>query len=150
MAAIAARQGGAQVRVFEKSAFPRHKVCGEFLSPEIVPLLESLGIWQGFLRLRLAHIKRTILHFGARSNQSQLPDGAFGLSRYEFDRLLFEKAIAMGATTARERITVANTAEAGANSRDCQVLATGRKLIAPAGGRLFGFKAHFEGPVNDA
>ena len=150
-AAIAALSEARSVHIFEKSGFPRHKVCGEFLSPEIAPLLESLGIWQEFLRLRPAHIKRTILHFGARSSESQLPDGAFGLSRYEFDRLLFEKAIALGATTARERMTAANAAaQAGANSRDCQVLATGRKSIAAAGRRLFGFKAHFEGPVNDA
>jgi menaquinone-9 beta-reductase len=149
-AAIAALSEARSVHIFEKSGFPRHKVCGEFLSPEIVPLLESLGIWQEFLRLRPAHIKRTILHFGARSNQSQLPDGAFGLSRYEFDRLLFEKAIALGATTVRERVTAPSATQADSNSRDCQVLATGRKSIAAAGRRLFGFKAHFEGPVNDA
>jgi len=111
-AAIAALSEARSVHIFEKSGFPRHKVCGEFLSPEIVPLLESLGIWQEFLLLRPAHIQRTILHFGARSNQSQLPDGAFGLSRYEFDRLLFEKAIALGASTVRERVTAASAAEA--------------------------------------
>ena len=31
MAAFAAMREGAGVRIFEKSAFPRHKVCGEFL-----------------------------------------------------------------------------------------------------------------------
>ena len=39
MAAFAAMREGAGVRIFEKSAFPRHKVCGEFLSPPILPLL---------------------------------------------------------------------------------------------------------------
>ena len=38
MAAFAAMREGAGVRIFEKSAFPRHKVCGEFLSPAILPL----------------------------------------------------------------------------------------------------------------
>jgi len=150
-AAIAALSETRSVHIVEKSCFPRHKVCGEFLSPEIVPLLESLGIWQEFLRLRPAHIKRMILHFGTRTSQSQLPEGAFGLSRYQFDRLLFEKAITAGATTARQRVApVSFAAQGGSNSSDCDVLAIGRKSIAAAGQRLFGFKAHFEGPVNDA
>src|ERR1035437_10820151 len=37
MAAFAAMREGAGVRIFEKFAFPRHKVCGEFLSPAILP-----------------------------------------------------------------------------------------------------------------
>jgi hypothetical protein len=91
-----------------------------------------------------------ILHFGNSSTQSQLPDGAFGLSRYEFDRLFFEKAIALGATAVRERVKAPSAPEAGSNDCNYQILATGRKSIAAAGRRLFGFKAHFEGPVNDA
>jgi flavin-dependent dehydrogenase len=39
MVAFAAMREGAPVRIFEKSAFPRHKVCGEFLSPAILPRL---------------------------------------------------------------------------------------------------------------
>jgi menaquinone-9 beta-reductase len=150
-AAVAALSEARSVHVFEKSCFPRHKVCGEFLSPEIAPLLEALGIWQEFLRLRPVPIRRSILHFGSRSTQSLLPDGAFGLSRYEFDRLLFERAVALGATTTRERVAAASFA-ALADSNGCNrlILATGRKSIAAAGRRLFGFKAHFEGPVNDA
>jgi flavin-dependent dehydrogenase len=150
-AAVAALSESRSVQIFEKSSFPRHKVCGEFLSPEIAPLLESLGIWQEFLRLRPVPIRRTILHFGRRSSESPLPDGAFGLSRYEFDRLLFEKAIALGATTTRERVAASNCApQGGSQHRDCLILATGRKSNAAAGRRLFGFKAHFEGPTNDA
>lgn len=149
-AAIAALSESRSVHIFEKSAFPRHKVCGEFLSPEIVPLLQSLGIWQDFLRLQPVPLRRTILHFGIRSTHSKLPDGAFGLSRFEFDRLLFDKAIALGATTTRERVTTAITTGAGSDGRQCQIIAIGRKSIAPAGRRLFGFKAHFEGPIDDA
>jgi hypothetical protein len=150
-AALAALSETHAVHIVEKSSFPRHKVCGEFLSPEIAPLLESLGIWQEFLRLRPAHIRRTILHFGFRASESRLPEGGFGLSRYEFDRLLFEKAIATGATTTRQRVeSVSFAAQPGSSKGDCEVLAIGRKSIAARGRRLFGFKAHFEGPVNDA
>jgi flavin-dependent dehydrogenase len=150
-AAIAALSESPSVHIFEKSSFPRHKVCGEFLSPEIAPLLESLGIWQEFLGLRPVTLRRAILHFGKRSSESQLPDGAFGLSRYEFDRLLFEKAIALGATTTRERVSASTCVPQGGSKKVASlILAAGRKSIAAAGRRLFGFKAHFKGPVNDA
>jgi menaquinone-9 beta-reductase len=148
-AAIAALSETGAVHIVEKSCFPRHKVCGEFLSPEIAPALESLGIWREFLQLRPARIRRMTLHFGTRSSQSRLPDGAFGLSRYEFDRLLFEKAIKMGATTTRQRLVPSSAVAQESSTRIGDVLAIGRKSVATAGRRLFGFKAHFEGPVND-
>src|ERR1035438_247864 len=47
MATFAAMREGAPVRIFEKSAFPRHKVCGEFLSPAILPLLRRTGCEAG-------------------------------------------------------------------------------------------------------
>ena len=150
-AAIAALSETNSVHIVEKSSFPRHKVCGEFFSPEIATLLDSLGLWQEFLRLRPAQIRRTILHFGFRASESKLPEGGFGLSRYEFDRLLFQKAIAAGATTSRQRLERASfVAQSGPSKSDYEVLAIGRKSIAARGRRLFGFKAHFEGPVNDA
>src|ERR1035438_9899652 len=57
MAAFAAMREGAGVRIFEKSAFPRHKVCGEFLSPAILPLLRRVGCEAGFLQLRPAVLR---------------------------------------------------------------------------------------------
>src|SRR5438034_8852277 len=41
--ALSARHQGAPVRLYETSAFPRHKVCGEFLSPEVPEILGELG-----------------------------------------------------------------------------------------------------------
>jgi len=150
-AAIAALSETNSVHIVEKSSFPRHKVCGEFLSPEIATQLDLLGLWEEFLRLRPAHIRRAILHFGFRASESQLPEGGFGLSRYEFDRLLFQKAIAAGATTSRQRVEALSLiVEPGSDKRNCGVLAIGRKSIAARGRRSFGFKSHFEGPVNDA
>ena len=66
MAAFAAMREGAPVRIFEKSAFPRHKVCGEFLSPAILPLLRRAGCEAGFLQLRPAVLSAMRLHFGTR------------------------------------------------------------------------------------
>jgi menaquinone-9 beta-reductase len=142
MAAFAAMREGAPVRIFEKSAFPRHKVCGEFLSPAILPLLRRAGCEAGFLQLRPAVLSAMRLHFGTRVIRHPLPEPAYGVSRYELDRLLLEHAASAGAQVVREHWSAAAQGAA-------MILAAGRKSIAPAGDRLFGFKAHFSGPVND-
>jgi hypothetical protein len=83
------------------------------------------------------------LHFGTRVIRHPLPEPAYGLSRYELDRLLLEHTASAGAQVVREHWS---TAAQGATV----ILAAGRRSIAPSGDRLFGFKAHFSGPVNDS
>lgn len=143
MAAIAALGEGAQVRVFEKSAFPRHKVCGEFLSPDVLPLLQRAGCADDFLRLRPAVIRRMELHFGSRVVRHRLPRTAHGLSRYALDHLLLEKAASLGAEVVREIGTPRL-------ARRPLVVTTGRTTRGATGDRLFGFKAHFRGLADDA
>src|SRR5689334_14618995 len=138
-AALAALREGASVRVIEKSRLPRHKVCGEFFSPEIGPELERLGAWNAFLAAGPARVARTVLHFGTRQKSSRLAESAFALSRYEFDRMLLDQARTAGADLASE------------TEEPPRIVATGRRAGATQRGRrLFGFKAHFEGPVDDA
>jgi flavin-dependent dehydrogenase len=143
-AAIAASLAGLQVRLYEKSALPRHKVCGEFLSPEIAGSLEALGLWSRFQQLEPARIERLTLRFPSVERTSRLPEPAFGLSRYRLDQLLFEHALAQGAVAVRT--------SAAPDARPL-VIAHGRRAVAPPGmrgRRLFGFKAHFDGPSNGA
>ena len=140
-AAIAALQASSKVRLIEKSRFPRHKVCGEFLSPEIAVVLERLGVWNEFLSSQPADISRLSLHFHKLEKSCRLPDPAYGLSRYRFDKLLLDEAVRRGARVA---------AEMQEPERVPLVLAHGRRASLPKGRRSFGFKAHFEGPTNDA
>ncbi|MDQ2950518.1 MAG: tryptophan 7-halogenase, partial [Acidobacteriota bacterium] len=112
-AAIAARQEGRAVCLIEKSRFPRHKVCGEFLSPEIAPILESLGVWSSFLSARPARIGHLELHFGSFQTRCKLPDIAYGLSRYRFDELLFARAIQIGAVHTTDSPDVENSRDSG-------------------------------------
>ncbi len=140
-AAIAALREGSQVNLSEKARFPRHKVCGEFLSPEIVPLLEDIGAAGRFFDAAPAHIRRLTLRFAAHEKTALLPETAFGLSRFAFDKLLLDLAGNSGAIAG----DLAPTAS--------RIIAHGRRSTAPAGSRgkrLFGFKAHFHGPASDA
>lgn len=148
MAAIAARQTGADVRVFEKSAFPRHKVCGEFLSPGIVALLQGAGCEDEFLALRPALIRTMELHFGPRVVRHTLPQAAYGLSRFALDRLLLDRAVTLGAEVVRETWT--SRAPLGPDrTQRSLVLANGRTAQDRTGERLFGFKAHYRGSGDD-
>ncbi len=141
-AAISAALAGARVDMYDRSRFPRHKVCGEFLSPGIVGQLQKLGVSEQFLACRPAPISRLSLWFGTRQARAALPEEAFGLSRYAFDEMLLARARELGATVLRAR---------PAASHEPLVIAHGRDASnAPARGRrLFGFKAHFDGPADD-
>ncbi len=142
-AALAAVAEGAAVQVIERARLPRHKVCGEFLSPEIEPELRALGVWDAFTAARPARVERVALCFGARRKEARLPEAAWGLSRYAFDALLLGQAQSAGA-----QITQTWAGPAG---QPATVLACGRRSPETRRGRRqFGFKAHFEGPVNDA
>jgi hypothetical protein len=128
------------VTVFDPARFPRHKVCGEFLSPQGFVALERLGAAEGLLALRPAAISRCELHVGSAHKTFSLPECAFGVSRLALDNLLLRRAASLGAVVVRER--------AGPFS-GATVVATGRRAQAPRGRRLFGFKAHYQGPQSD-
>lgn len=141
-AALSALQAGAAVTIYEKSQFPRHKVCGEFLSPRTALLFERLGVSSAFQAARPARINRLMLCFGEKERHALLPETAYGMSRYAMDQLLLREAISKGAQLVQEA--------ASPSTEGLSVIATGRKASEAKGRRLFGFKAHFEGPTNDA
>jgi flavin-dependent dehydrogenase len=146
-ASIAARLAGSEVRLTEKSKFPRHKVCGEFFSPEIEAELSRIGAWKAFRSAQPARIRSMKLHFARRSKISPLPEPAWGLSRYAFDALLLDRAVALGARLFRASSEIPAPIQTDAR----QVIASGRSNAGThRGTRLFGFKAHFTGPVDDA
>ena len=198
-AAIAALGDTGAVHVIERSRAAKHKVCGEFLPAEACRVLEGLGVWRAFLSANPARIRRCVLRFGSRRKQWTLTEPAFSLSRFELDRLLLDRAQALGARISRGesfregdasggatgvladgrrrpasrgesfregdasgagwdvladgRRTPASRGESfreGEGSGASVVLAHGRRTPAAAGGRLFGFKAHFAGPVDDS
>jgi flavin-dependent dehydrogenase len=143
-AALAALAEGSPVTIHEKALFPRHKVCGEFLSPEIAPILEALDLWPAFAAARPARIARAVLHLRGREKHFRLPEPAYGLSRFALDELLLREAVRRGADLRTER------RKPGPSADTTLVVAHGRQAPSRAGARLFGFKAHCAGPADEA
>lgn len=95
---------GMQVTVVEKSAYPRHKVCGEYISNEILPYL----VWLGADVSQLNPTAISKFEFTTQDGKlakAKLPLGGFGVSRYALDHFLYEKAIANGCRVIEETVT---------------------------------------------
>lgn len=85
--AILMARKGYSVRLFEKEAYPFHRVCGEYISLESLNFLTSIGI--PVMDLSLPIIKKIGISSpsGTYLHQS-LPLGGFGISRYVLDQKL--------------------------------------------------------------
>ena len=88
---------GLNVCVLEKDSYPQHKVCGEYLSREVIPYLESLQV-----NLKIQHpVNIDILIYSNPSGKiinTTLSQGGIGISRYVLDSVLYKKALENGAT----------------------------------------------------
>ena len=94
-AAIHLSREGREVVLFEKEEFPHHKVCGEYLSSEVLPYLNDLDL--DLYELGPARIKK--LQFSTREGReinAPLPLGGLGISRYALDFYLYQKALEAG------------------------------------------------------
>ncbi len=98
-AAILLAEAGHRVLLLEQGHFPRHKMCGEFLSPETLPLFERLGVRETILDAGPATIRAARIT-GSRGERLDvaLPAPALGFSRFRLDALLAERARAVGVT----------------------------------------------------
>jgi len=94
---------GKQVILIEKNTYPQHKVCGEYISNEVLPYLRYLNADPAVLfpnqisRLQVSNL-------GGSSCETNLPHGGFGISRYKLDEYLYQKAIAAGCTIIHDRV----------------------------------------------
>jgi flavin-dependent dehydrogenase len=94
-AAIHLSKIGFSVRVIEKNAYPMHKVCGEYISNEIIPYFKKLEMQINELDLQSISKLAFSIGDGTTINQ-HLPLGGFGISRYVLDEFLYKKALANG------------------------------------------------------
>lgn len=97
-------KAGWSVALVEKTRFPRHKVCGEYISATSLPLLFELGIGEQFLSLAGPEITRVGLYSGDTVVEAPMPgldaqSARWGraLGRDQLDLLLLEAARRAGA-----------------------------------------------------
>ncbi|WP_419875328.1 NAD(P)/FAD-dependent oxidoreductase [Candidatus Pristimantibacillus sp. PTI5] len=94
--------------LLDRQHFPRHKVCGEFLSPESQSTLQALGISDAITALEPSSIERIRLIFeNGAEVEIPLPGKASGLSRFALD-----SAIHLAAQHAGARLETGTTVTA--------------------------------------
>lgn len=95
---------GLKVSLIEKNEFPKHKVCGEYISNEVLPYFQSLD-------LTISDLKPSIIskmEFSTAKGKiisAHLPLGGFGISRYALDHYLYQKALANGCQIIQDTVT---------------------------------------------
>lgn len=103
-AALHLQKAGLEVLLVEKHPYPNHKVCGEYVSNEVLPYLQWLDADPE--RLKPNHIQR--LQFTTVSGKSMttaLPLGGFGISRFKLDNFLYEQFRAKGGRVLFDTVT---------------------------------------------
>jgi flavin-dependent dehydrogenase len=91
------------VTIIEKNEFPKHKVCGEYISNEILNYFKELDLQLS--DLKPSNISK--LQFSTADGKTlntKLPLGGFGISRYELDFYLYKKAIDNGCEILKQEV----------------------------------------------
>ena len=128
------RLRGIEVTVHEAGSYPRHRVCGEFISGVEKATLEELGIAED---LADALALRSVAWFreGRQIHEDVLPEAAMGISRYRLDARLRGRVVESGGV-------VVERSRQERKEREGLVWAAGR---VPRRGSWIGLKAHYRG-----
>ncbi|MGV3706621.1 MAG: NAD(P)/FAD-dependent oxidoreductase [Arcticibacter sp.] len=93
--AILLSRAGFPVTIIERKTYPFHKVCGEYVSNEVLPFLHELGLDPA--EMGASEISRLVLTSPrGKMLESPLGLGGFGLSRYKLDYSLYQIALREG------------------------------------------------------
>lgn len=96
-AAIMAARKGSRVLLLERGCFPRHKVCGEFVSAESLQLLAHLlaGTYEK-LTLHAPRISRARAFLDGKVLAAEIDPPAASIARFDLDLALWEACSAAG------------------------------------------------------
>ena len=142
---IGLRQRGVPVTVCEAGRYPRHRVCGEFISGHGQASLARLGLLDCLRDAGAGSARSAAFYAGkAMIATRPLPEAALCVSRFRLDERLAQEFQGLGGEL---RAGVRWTGEFGSGI----VRATGRRAEPVADGwRLFGLKVHARGVPLDA
>ena len=101
--AIHLSKSSKKVLLIEKNEYPKHKVCGEYISNEVLPYLQSLDVDP--FKLGAQKINKFLLSTPQNKTiEADLPLGGFGISRYTLDFSLAKKAEENGVKILQETV----------------------------------------------
>jgi flavin-dependent dehydrogenase len=93
-----------KVLLIEKNDYPKHKVCGEYVSNEVLPYLKYLDFNPfDFDAKQITSFELTT--HNNKSIKANLPLGGFGMSRYEMDFQLYKLALKNGVEVIKDSVT---------------------------------------------
>jgi menaquinone-9 beta-reductase len=94
---IGLRQEGVAVTIWEAGHYPRHRVCGEFISGRGPEVLARLGLRDAFSRAGSTLARTAAFYLGGTGSPVRpLPAPALCLSRFTMDALLADRFRALG------------------------------------------------------
>ncbi|MGH7951312.1 MAG: NAD(P)/FAD-dependent oxidoreductase [Limisphaerales bacterium] len=134
---IGLRKREIPVAIFEAGNYPRHRVCGEFISGRGLKILDALELKKKFLDAGAREASAAVFFFeNSTLPVHKLPSPALCLSRFVMDKLLADEFQKLGG---KLRTGARWQKEFG----EGVVLANGRRLRPVENGwRWFGLKAH--------
>ncbi|MBL7703144.1 MAG: FAD-dependent monooxygenase [Ferruginibacter sp.] len=92
VSAIHLLKAGLKVILIEKNEYPKHKVCGEYISNEVLPYLQWLDADP--MTTGAKKINRFLLSTTrGKTIETKLPLGGFSVSRFTLDHFLAQKAL---------------------------------------------------------
>jgi len=94
---------GKKVVLIEKNEYPKHKVCGEYISNEVLPYFSFLDINPfefGAVKIKNFQLSTT----KSKLISAKLPLGGFGISRHQLDFVLLERAKDNGVTILKDSV----------------------------------------------
>jgi flavin-dependent dehydrogenase len=99
VAATVLARAGVRVRLLDRAAFPRDKLCGDTINPGTLALLRRLGLAAGIEARALPIDGMIVTGAGGVSVVGRYPGEQRGLAigRRELDALLLDRAVAAGA-----------------------------------------------------
>jgi flavin-dependent dehydrogenase len=156
-AAIRLARAGRKVCLLDKASFPRHKLCGEFISPECREHFAELGISQHLADFSPPKLTKTIFHSSDghsvsidSSWLSKSGECSLGLSRFVLDNALVERAGECGVEVRESTNVLAPIVEIGAVSgfklrdKNGGIYEVNTKLAIDATGRGRYLSRHFD------
>ena len=143
---IGLRRSGIPVTVVEAGRYPRHRVCGEFISGCGQKILERLGLLEALSKAG-ARPAETLAFYSDRTSTGNLslPSPALCCSRFCLDAVLAREFQNLGGELKEGTRWTGPIEGAGL------IRATGRRIHSPAKGwRWFGLKVHARQVALDA